>query len=175
MRPTRQTARQSFASRVLRAAGRLYHGRSGTAALEMVLILAFLGAPLLLGTAEVGFLVYDSIEIANAAHAGAMYGMQSNTNASNTSVITTAAQSEASNFGTNLAVTPTVFWVCSTAESGTQYSTSSAATTACTGTSNHALEYLKVSVSATATPPIHFPGLPASFTLTGASTMEVEE
>jgi Flp pilus assembly protein TadG len=159
----------------MRAAGRLFRERSGASILEMALILAFLGAPLLLGTAEVGFLVYDSIEISNAAHAGAIYGMQSNTNANNNAVITAAAQSEASNFGSNLTVTPTVFWVCSTAESGTQYTTSAAATTACTGSGNHSLEYLQVSVSVPATPPIHFPGLPASYTLTGTSVMEVEE
>jgi Flp pilus assembly protein TadG len=141
----------------------------------MTLILACLGAPLMLGTAQVGFLVYDSIEISNAAHAGAMYGMQSNTNASNSTVIATAAQSEAADFGANLTVTSSVFWVCSTAESGTQYSTSSAATTACTGTGDHPLEYVEVTASAPATPPIHFPGLPATYTLSGSSTMEVEE
>jgi Flp pilus assembly protein TadG len=175
MRSHSQSARQTLAARMGRAADRLLRARCGSSTIELTLILACLGAPLLLGTAEVGFLVYDSIEISNAAHAGAMYGMQSNTNASNTSAITTAAQSEASDFGTNLTVTPTVFWVCSTAESGTQYSTSSSATTACTGTGNHSLEYLKVAVSASATPPIRFPVLPASYTLTGSSVMEVEE
>jgi Flp pilus assembly protein TadG len=171
----RQSAAQCFATCAMRATGRLFRGRSGSSTIELALIMVCLGVPLMLGTAEVGFLVYDSIEISNAAHAGAMYGMQSNTNASNTSAITTAAQTEASDFGTNLTVTPSVFWVCSTAESGTQYSTSSAATTACTGSGNHPLEYLQVSVSAPATPPIHFPGLPASYTLSGNSIMEVEE
>jgi Flp pilus assembly protein TadG len=168
-------AAPSLPLRALRAAVRLWRGRCGSSTIELTLVLACLGVPIMLGTAEVGFLVYDSIEISNAAHAGALYGMQSNSNASNNSVITTAAQSEASNFGTNLSVTPTVFWVCSTAESGTQYTTSSAATTACTGTGNHPLEYLQVNVSAPVTPPIHFPGLPASYTLSGSSTMEVEE
>jgi Flp pilus assembly protein TadG len=171
----RQSATQCFASRAMRAAGRLFRGRSGSSTLELSLILTFFGAPLMLGTAEIGFLVYDSIEVSNAAHAGAMYGMQSNTNASNTSAITTAAQNEASDFGSNLTVTPTVYWVCSTAENGTQYSTSSAATTACTGSTNHPLEYLQVNVSTPATPPIHFPGLQSTYTLSGSSTMEVEE
>jgi Flp pilus assembly protein TadG len=175
MRGNRQWPDQSFATRALRAAERLLGGRSGTSTLELALVLAFLGGPLLVGTAEVGFLVYDSIEISNAAHAGAMFGMESNTNASNTSAITTAAQTEASDFGTHLSVTPTVFWVCSTAESGTQYSSSSAATTACTGTGNHVLEYLQVNVSASVTPPIHFPVLQSTYTLTGSSVMEVEE
>lgn len=175
MNAARQSVAPTSAASALRAAARLFRGRDGSSLIELALIMACLGVPLLLGTAEVGFLVYDSIEISNAAHAGALYGMQSNANASNNSAITTAAQSEASNFGTNLNVTPSVFWVCSTAESGTQYSTSSAATTACTGTGNHTLEYLQVSVSAAVTPPIHFPGLQATYTLSGNSVMEVEE
>jgi Flp pilus assembly protein TadG len=175
MNRARQSAAETLAASALRAAGRFFRERRGSSTIELALILVCLGSPLLLGTAEVGYLVYDSIEISNAAHAGALYGMQSNTNASNSSAITTAAQSEASNFGTNLSVTPSVFWVCSTAEGGTQYTTSSAATTACTGSGNHPLEYLQVSVSAPATPPIHFPGMPATYTLSGSSTMEVEE
>jgi Flp pilus assembly protein TadG len=175
MNRARQSPAPSAAAAVLGAAVRLLRGRSGSSTIELALILTCLGGPLMLGTAEVGFLVYDSIEISNGAHAGALYGMQSNANASNTSAISTAAQTEASDFGANLTVTPTIFWVCSTAESGTQYTSSSAATTACTGTGNHPLEYLKVSVSAAATPPIHFPGMPATFTLSGNSTMEVEE
>jgi Flp pilus assembly protein TadG len=175
MNRTRPSAAPTLAASAMRVAGRLLRGRCGSSTIELTLVLACLGVPLMLGTAEVGFLVYDSIEISNAAHAGALYGMQSNTNASNSSVITSAAQSEAANFGTNLSVTPSVFWVCSTAENGTQYSSSSAATTACTGSGNHPLEYLQVNVSAPATPPIHFPGLPATYTLTASSVMEVEE
>jgi Flp pilus assembly protein TadG len=153
MNRTRQSAVPSLAAGALRAAGRFFRGRCGSSTIELALIMACLGVPLMLGTAEAGFLVYDSIEISNAAHAAAMYGMQSTSNASNSSAITTAAQTEASDFGTNLAVTPSVFWVCSTAENGTQYTTSSAATTACTGSGNHPLEYLQVSVSASVTPP----------------------
>lgn len=162
----------SLASRVGR---RLLRGEAGTSIVELALILGFMGAPLLLGTAQVGFLVYDSIEISNAAHAGAMFGMMSNANANNSTTITTAAQSEASDFGTNLTVTPTVYWACSAAEGGSQYSTSAAATTACTGSTNHPLEFVQVAVSASATPPIHLPGLPASYTLSSTSVMEVEE
>jgi Flp pilus assembly protein TadG len=175
MNRTRQSALLPRIAGALRLAGRLFRGRSGSSTIELALLMSCLGVPLMLGTAEVGFLVYDSIEISNAAHAGALYGMQSNTNASNSSVITTAAQSEASNFGTNLTVTSSVYWVCSVAESGTQYSSSSAATSACTGSTNHALEYLQVNVSAPATPPVHLPVLPATYTLTASSVMEVEE
>lgn len=142
---------------------------------ELALILSFLLGPLLLGTSDMATVFYGSIEIANAAHAGAMYGMTSSTYASDTSEIKTAAQTEASDFGSNLTVTPTVYYACSSALSGTQYSTQSAATSACTGTGNHPLEFVQVVASAPVTPPTHFPGLPATVTLSSTSIMEVEE
>jgi len=100
--------------------------------------------------------------------------MISNTFANDTAGIRTAAQSEAADFGTNLSVTPTVFWACNTAEGGTQYSTASAANTACSG-SSHPLEFIQVVAAATATPPVHFPLLPSSYSLSSTSVMEVEE
>jgi len=151
---------------------------SGSALVELAVVVAFLGIPLLLGTAEMASLVYDSIEISNAANAGSAYGMQSLTFASNTSGMTTAAQTEASDFGTALSVTPTSYYACSSAVGGTQYTGTNAqsnATAACTGTGNHALEFVKVTTSASVIPSIHWIGLPASYTLTGSSVSEVEQ
>jgi Flp pilus assembly protein TadG len=142
--------------------------------IETALILAFLGAPLFIGTADIASVIYDSIEVSNAAHTGAVYGMISATFASDTSAIQTATQNEATDFGTNLSVTPTVYWACSSAEGGTQYTTQSAATTACTG-SSHPLEFIQVVATAAATPPVHFPLLPSTFNLSSTSVMEVEE
>lgn len=153
-------------------------GESGSALVELAVVVAFLGIPLLLGTAEMASLVYDSIEISNAANAGAAYGMQSLTFASNTSGMTTAAQNEASDFGAALSVTPTTYYACSSAIGGTQYTGASAQSNAnagCTGTGNHALEFVQVKTSASVTPSIHWLGLPSSFTLTGSSVMEVEQ
>jgi Flp pilus assembly protein TadG len=148
---------------------------SGGALVELALVLALFGLPMLCGIADLGVVIYASIEVSNAAHSGALYGMTSSTYASDTSGITTAAQTEAADFGTNLSVTPTAYYVCSSAEGGTQYTTQSAATSACTGSGNHPLEMIKVVVSATVKPPIHLPALPATFTQTGTSVMEVEE
>jgi hypothetical protein len=120
-------------------------------------------------------LIYGSIEVSNAAHAGAMYGMQNATLAGESSGITAAAQTEASDFGANLTVTPTTYYACSAALGGTQYSTQSAATAACTGSGNHSLEFVQVAVSAPVTSPFNCPPLPASFTLRSISVMEVEE
>jgi Flp pilus assembly protein TadG len=168
----------SKASASLRARWRGLRGDSGGALLELALVAGLLGVPLLLGTAEMGILAYDSIEITDAANAGALYGMQSSTFAANTSGITTAAQADATNFGTGLSVTPTTYYVCATAVTGTQYTGTNGqtnATAACTGAGNHVLQFVQVGTSASVTPPIQCPGLPKTFTLNGTSVMEVEE
>jgi hypothetical protein len=104
-----------------------------------------------------------------------MYGMMSATNAASTTAIQAAAQNEAADFGTNLSVTPTTFYACATAQSGTQYSTLSAATTACTGAGNHALEFVSVSVTTTVSPPFRIPQLLSSYTVSGSSVMQVQQ
>lgn len=150
----------------------------GSALVELAIFVSFFATPLLLGTADMGFLVYDSIEITNAAHAAAIYGMQSSTFAANTTGMTSAGQMEAADFGTAVTVTPTTYYACATAVGGTQYTGTNAqatATAACTGSSNHALQFVQVNTSASVTPPIRFPGLPVSFTVRGTSVMEVEQ
>ena len=78
-------------------------------------MLAFLGVPLLLATSYFGVLLLDQIEITNAAHAGAMYAMTSSTFAEDTANIQAAAQAETNRFGSNLTVTPSIYYACSTA------------------------------------------------------------
>jgi TadE-like protein len=149
---------------------------TGSATLELALTFSVLAAPLMLGASETAFMVYDSIEVSNAAHAGAMYGMYSQAFANNTSGITTAAQSEAPDLRGQLTVTPTIYFACSAAPGGTQYTTQTAATQACGSTSsNHSLEFVQVVTSATINPPLHVPGLPNTWTLRGSSLMEVQE
>jgi Flp pilus assembly protein TadG len=150
-------------------------GVSGSATLEVSFTIGFLLIPMLLGTADLGWTIYNYIEVSNAAHAGAMYGMTSSAMANNTSAIVAAAQADASDIGTNLSVTPTIFYACSASEGGTQYSTQTGANNACSGSGNHPLEFLRVAVSAALTPPIRLPGLPTPFNLTGTSVIEVEE
>ena len=149
--------------------------QSGSALIELALSLAFIGLPLLLGTLYSGVLLFYSIEISNAAHSGAMYAMQSGTYASDTAGITAAAQAEAAELGTNLTVLPSIFYACSAAIDGTQYSTQSAATTACTGGSNHALEFVQVTATYVATPFASIPGMQRTVNLSSVSVMEVEE
>ena len=88
----------------------------------------------------------------------------------------TAAQAEAADFGTNVTVTPTSYYSCSNAVDGTQYSTEAAASAVCpANASNHYLQFVKVVSSMTINPPVQCPGLPKTWTLTGASVMEVQE
>jgi Flp pilus assembly protein TadG len=140
--------------------------------LELALVFAVLGVPLLLGVAQMGVLVHDSIEVSDAANAGALFGMQNSTDAVDNTDMTTAAQKDAPDFGTNLSVTPTTYWVCALAVGGTQYSSSSSAS--CSGTGNHALQFVQVNTSVTVTPFIHCPGLPKTLKLTGQAALEVE-
>lgn len=138
-------------------------------------MLSFLGVPLLLAVSYFGILLIDQIEITNAAHAAALYAMTSSTFAEDTANIQAAAQAETNRFGSNLSVTPSIYYVCSTGISGTQYTTQAAANTACTGGTSHSLEMVSVTASASITPPGSFPGQPRTVTVSSTSVMEVEE
>lgn len=149
---------------------------AGNAALEFAFAFGIFGAPLLLGTTELAMLVYDSIELSNSAHAGAMYGMISSTFAGDAAGIQKAAQADAADFGTNVTVTPTTYYACSGSVDGTQYSTQSAAAAACPANAgNHYLQFVKVVSSMSITPPVTCPGMPKTWTVSGTSVMEVQE
>ena len=158
----------------LRARSRGLGSERGSSLVETALVISVFGVPLLLGSFDIATLLYGSIEIANAAHAGAMYGMQSASYATQTAQMTTAAQSEASDFGANLTVTPAMYFACSAAQGGTQYTTLAAANTNCTGSAGHTLAYVKVVASAPVSLPFHCCGLPVTVTVSRSSVMEVE-
>jgi Flp pilus assembly protein TadG len=82
---------------------------AGNAALEFAFAFGIFGTPLLMGSSELAMLIYDSIEVSNCAHAGAMYGMMSSTFAADSTGMQKAAQAEAADFGTNVTVTPTTY------------------------------------------------------------------
>ena len=145
-------------------------GEHGAALVELALTLPMLGV-LLVGASEFATLEYDAIEVTNAARAGVAYGSQSSTTASDLS----GMQSAATNDGSNVAgihATAIEFWSCSNAPS-TQYSSVAAANTAC-ATGTHVLNYVQVNTTATVSPSVSIPGVPASFTLTGVAVMRVQ-
>jgi Flp pilus assembly protein TadG len=164
-------------SRILLQLRKLRNDR-GNSVIEVALIMSLFGAPLILGSSQAAILIYDSIEVSNAAHAAAMYGMQGLSYASDNTQMIAVAQAEASDLGTSLTVTPTTYYACSTAVGGTQYTGTNAqsnATSACSGGNNHPLQFVQVITQEAVTAGIRFPGLPASVTLTGSSVMEIEE
>ena len=157
---------------------RVRRGESGSALVELALVVAFLGVPLVLGTAQMGLVIYDSIEVTGAANAGALYGMRNSTFSADNVGMIAAAQADASDFGTKLSVTPSPYYVCALGVNGAKYIGAQAqanAAAACSGVGNHALQFVQVNTSATVTPMIHYPGLAKTFTLTGQSAMEVEQ
>jgi Flp pilus assembly protein TadG len=160
---------------IIGAFARMLALESGGALVEMSLCIPLLGAPVLIGTVEAGMVLYDSIEVSNSAHAGAAYGMMSSTFAADSIGMTSAARGEAGDLSNILTVTPSSYYACSQSIAGTQYTTQSAANSACTGTSNHSLQFVQVSTSAAVPVPFRVPGLPNSFSLTATSVMEVEE
>jgi Flp pilus assembly protein TadG len=148
-------------------------GESGGSLVELAFIVSILVPPLLLGITDMAMVLYFSIEISNAAHAGAMYGMRTSVSAADTTTITTAAKGEASDFvAVNVTVTPTSYWTCPTAQGGTTYATSAAATSPCSPAIP--LQFVKVVVSSPVKPPFHCCGIPASITLSSTSVKEVQ-
>jgi Flp pilus assembly protein TadG len=148
---------------------------TGSALIELAVVLSLLGVPLLLGTIYTSVLILDYSEITNGAHTGALYAMRSSTWAEDTTGIAAAAQADASDIGANLTVTSSIYYVCSGSQDGTQYTLQTDASAACNGGSSHTLEFVQVVASAPITPPATFPGMPKSMTLSSTSAMEVEE
>jgi Flp pilus assembly protein TadG len=122
-----------------------------TAVLGSLLILV------LLGVVEFGQVAYDSIEVSNAAMAGAQYGGQNGLTANDATGISNAAEAAAPDLSA-LSVTSSRTCVCS---DGT-------ASTCSIGdcSSSFVEPIVTVNTTATITPAIHLPGL-TSFTLKG--------
>ena len=147
-------------------------GESGGSLVETALLLSTLGPVLLLGTTQAAVMVYQGIELSNAAGAGASYAVQyymadSNTALPTQAQVTTAVQNDAPELQRML-------------KSGTQLSVTMA--TGCTGsaptTGNQipsclagVQPYVRVTTQATLQSLVNAPGLPSSFTLTRSATM----
>jgi Flp pilus assembly protein TadG len=107
--------------------------------------------PLLFGTADFGRMFYTSIEVANAAAAGATYGSRLAANMTDTTGISTGAKNEAPEIS-SLQVTSSE--VCQD---------SSANVISCT--TSGAYQYVKVTTSYTFQTLFNYPGLPSSVAL----------
>lgn len=165
-------------------------GEGGGALVETALMVPLL-VLMLIGSAELGRIAYASIEVSNAARAGAAFGGQSVVTTTETPItqanIEQAAVDDAADFvsGT-LHATANIYCVCLTtnASTGVVSSTSQILCTSSTATSStycptstaaHVqttiIHYVKVNTTATIKPMFNYPGLPTSYTLNGYSEM----
>ncbi len=147
-----------------RGARRSSPGEKGQAMIEFALILPVL-LLLTVGVIEFGRAANDYIEVGDAAKAGAQYGSQSMADAENTDNIKQAAQNSSQDIAANLGVTVAPL------ECGCPGAAPGACPAAgCT----YPIVYLTVSTTYTFTPLFSYPGLPASYSMTGHVTVPVQ-
>ena len=145
-----------------RRSSRLLRSTSGQSLVELAVAGPFV-VFLLLGLLEFGQVAYYSIEVTNAAKAGASYGELSSANAYDQNGIKLAALAAVAPdiSSSNLQVTSSRSCICS---DGTQLL--SCLPSACSASNTYIESTVTVNTSATITPIIELPGF-KSFTLSG--------
>lgn len=142
---------------------------SGQALVELAMVMAFGSflTVLVLGVVEFGKLAYWSIEVSNAAKAGAQYGATNSwTATSDPTGVQNAAAAAAPDLP-SITATPTSSCICTT---------TGAVLASCTGTCAGAIKSaITVNTSVTVTPPYKLRAFPASYTLTGSATQECSQ
>jgi len=156
---------------------RVHCSESGTALIELAVSIPIF-IVLILGTAEIANLAWSSVQINNAARAGASFGSLSRANSADLTHIQAAAQNEAPKFITDPATQVTSTQVCYCVTAGVP----GAADKGCTSTTLFTCAApsiiqiaVQVNVQAPVTTVIHYPGLPASYTVRSQATMGVEQ
>jgi Flp pilus assembly protein TadG len=132
----------------------------GSSLVEAGLVATFVLIPLLLGSIDFGRAFFVSIEVANAARAGAQYGAQSQAAMQDSANIVLAAQKEAPDVAAACGAGKNACWVGGYPQSawGCECSNQTLATggtpnsTACTCTGGHVVDYVLVTTKATYTP-----------------------
>ncbi|HTV53741.1 MAG TPA: TadE/TadG family type IV pilus assembly protein [Terriglobia bacterium] len=142
----------------------------GSSLVELALLLPLL-VLMFLGVVEIGRIFYVSIEVNNAAEAGAAYGAQSNITAGDTAGMERVAQEDAANVP-GLTATASYYCACSTA-AGSVTNLGSCADACAAG--DHQVIFVQVYTSASFTTLSHFPGLPTPFTTYGKAVMRVSQ
>jgi Flp pilus assembly protein TadG len=145
---------------------------SGQGAMELALSLP-LFVVLIVGGAEIANLAWASVQVNNAARAGAAFGSISRANAADTTHIQTAAQNEAPKV-TNLHVTSAQVCYCVTAGVPAALTCDTEALTNCPSPSVIQVA-VQVNTSAAISTIVHYPGLPSSYTVTAQAIMGVEQ
>lgn len=142
------------------------HLRSGrgSALLEAALVTPML-ATLLLGATDLAQVARTSVEVSNAAKAGAQYASQNGYTAQDSTGIATAAQTEAPNL--TITTTSSYSCICSDGSASTCLNTDCA--------SSHMEETVTVDTQTTITPVIQIPALPTSWTVSGKAVQRCLE
>jgi Flp pilus assembly protein TadG len=165
----------------------LQAAHEGQALVETALTLPLL-LGMMVGAAELARVAYMSIEVANAAEAAAFYGSQNGATASDfdnssqgskASGMQLKAIQDASDLynsptATNFTTTVTTACACEPKTSaGSPQTVSCSDNTTCSAANLQMQTTLIVATSAQFNPLIHFPGLPASYTLSGRAVQKV--
>lgn len=141
----------------------LVRDEHGASLVELALMLP-LFALLLFSAVDFGRAFYLLIEVAGAAHAGALYGSQ---NPTDTAGMKTAALDDAPDVSGVSAGTPTYGCECA---DGTNYTASCTTTPTCTGTLN-VVYRVNVTVTGTYTTLFNWPGIPSSISFSSSAAM----
>lgn len=175
-----QNSQRTRASRISSLVLFLVSGESrGGALLELALVLPLFSL-LIVGAAEFGRMEYFSIEVANAARAGAFYAAQGTAFAadSNLSAIQASARNDAPNLTSVATLTVTSNTVCQCDDAGVFTPTGTTESCAAAASSclspGRVIGYVQVNTSAPVSTIFSLPGLPSSITVQGQATMRIK-
>lgn len=153
---------------------------SGQGTLELALSLP-LFALLILGAAEIANIAWASIQLNNAAHAGAQFASQSRANAADpldpatsVGVIEEATRNEAPKLTITFPTAPAQACSCIDPSTGTTGAGSTGCQTLIECPSPYVIfDNVTVTAQTVVRPIVHYPGLPATYTLNATATMGV--
>lgn len=137
-----------------------WHNEEGSQLIELALVLpVFLY--LLVGAVDFGRAFYLATEVASAAEAGASYGVSSPTDVSGMKATALLNASDVSGF------TPTATYGSECTDGSASASLSATPPTCSSGV----VQYVEVDASATYSPLLHIPGIPASLPISSKARM----
>jgi Flp pilus assembly protein TadG len=147
---------------------RIANGQRGSSLVEVALLMPTL-LIMLVAASEMGRIAYYAIEVSSAARAGALYAAQNHGTAANTAGIQLAASYDAHDVS---GLNATVATSCSCSNGAAI--TCSDASSQCS-TPARIEEFVQVNTSVAISPIFQYPGLPASYSLSGQATIRVEQ
>lgn len=149
------------------------NSQSGQGMLELALCLPVF-ALIILGAAEIANIAWASVQLNNAAHAGAQFGSQSRANAADVTDIEQASKNESPRLTLAFPTAPAQACSCIDPSTGNTGVGSTGCQTLVECPSPFII-FDNVTVNTQAVVPtlIHYPGLPSSYTLNATATMGV--